>query len=108
MACMFDKASDLFVTKTSLYNEKNPTELQCNLRDFAEYLSGNEDGPAIKHMLTYLSLATAALIGTNAGIKPEHTLSAAGLVALSDIAYHAITAGGDESFAGNGISPANP
>jgi len=114
MACIFDKVFDktdgFLIGKTSLYNVKDKTEFQYHMRDAAELVSEiyNDNSPMEKHMLTYLSLATAALIGMNAEIPVEHALSAAGLVALSDIAYHAITAGGDESFAGNGISPANP
>ena len=110
MTCIFDKADGLLIKKTSLYNVDNPTGLQYLMRDAAEYVSeiNNGEDSVENHVLTYVSLATAALIGTEAGIPVEYALSAIGLVVLSDIAYHAITAGGNESFAGNGISPANP
>jgi len=67
---------------------------------------------AISTMLIDLSLAVGSLIAMNAGVKPEYALPALGVFILSDtflgILSYVNTAGGDESFVGKGISPANP
>ena len=114
MGCILDNLGSSLIGKTSLYNKKNSTGLQYFLRDLTELGSEiyNNNSPMEKHMLTDLSLCVGSLIAMNAGVKPEYVLPVLGVFILSDtflgIVSYVNTAGGDESFAGNGISPANP
>ena len=114
MECILDNIGSYLIGKTSLDNVKNKTELRCHIRDAAELVSEiyNDNSSMEKHMLTDLSLAVGSLIAMDAGVKPEYALPALGVFILSDtflgILSYVNTAGGNESFAGKGISPANP